>query len=178
MKVLPLPSRERLDELLIFNADTGEISWKVAKARRNKIGDIAGDIWTCPRTGKQYRRICIDGIRYWMHRLARFYYYGDQPIEVDHANGNGLDNRKDNLRPSNRDHNQKNQKMYKNNTSGVIGVYYDKRAKLWVARYGSKEFMKKHKTHKYFNDFFEAVCCRKSWENQYGMTAIKKHRKD
>lgn len=174
MKLRPMPSRERLDELLHFNPDTGEITWKVNR-KRGRAGNIAGDIFIS--RDKKYRRIQIDGFRYLAHRLARFYYYGDQPIEVDHANGNGLDNRKENLRPSNREHNQKNCKMQKNNSSGVIGVRYNKRAKLWIAEYGSNKLRNKHATRKSFKDFFEAVCCRKSWENQYGMTELKKHRK-
>jgi hypothetical protein len=179
MKVKPLPSRERLDELLIFNEHTGEIRWKVnGNNQFIKVGKLAGTIVTHPTYGKQYRVIAIDGIRYYAHRLARFYYYGDQPIEVDHKNGDSLDNRKDNLRASNRKHNTKNCKMQKNNTSGVIGVTYHKRDKLWYAKYGGEEFIKKHGTLKDFEDFFEAVCCRKSWECKYGMDEIKKHRKD
>jgi len=176
MKIKPLPSRERLDELLNFNPDTGEIRWKINKSCRVKAGAIAGNIWTHIKFGKQYYRIRIDGILYQAHRLARFYYYGDQPIEVDHANGNGLDNRKENLRASDRDHNSKNHKKRKDNTSGVIGVRYDKRDKLWCAYYGGHEFWKKHGTRKYFENYFEAVAQRKMWEDQFGMTEAKKHR--
>lgn len=174
MKVKPLPSRERLNELLTFDPDTGEIRWKVSQGTC-KAGGIAGSIVISK--GKEYRQIKIDSIPYYAHRLARFYYYNDQPIEVDHANGNGLDNRKENLRPSNRKHNTTNASKRKDNTSGVIGVRYHKQMKLWVAQYGGPEFIKKYGTRRYFDDFFESVCCRKSWENQYGMTELKKHRK-
>lgn len=175
MKILPMPSRQRLDVLLTFNPDTGEINWKVSRGG-NKAGDIAGCIWTCPETGMKYRQIRIDGILYWAHRLAYYYYNYEQPIQVDHKNGNGLDNRKDNLRSANDELNGKNRGIPKNNTSGVIGVHYDKRKKFWVAQYGSVEFRKKHGTYKFIKTFEEAVAQRKMWEDQFGMTEAKKHR--
>jgi len=176
MKIKPLPSRERLDELLDFNPDTGEIRRKVATCNKIKVGDIAGGIWTDPKTGKQYRKIRIDTIMYAAHRLAYFYWTGEQPPEVDHANGNSLDNRKVNLRASNKQHNQNNACKRKDNSSGVIGVSYHKITKLWQVKFGGKEFRKTHGTNKTFKTFEEAVAQRKIWEDQFGMTEAKKHR--
>jgi hypothetical protein len=177
MKVISLPSKERLDELLSFDPATGEIRWKVNR-QRIRIGDEAGNIWICSKTGIKYRRIMIDGINYRAHRLAHYYYTGEQPPEVDHKNGNGLDNRKDNLRAANHKSNTNNAKKRKDNTSGIIGVLYNKQMKLWKAQFGSVTFQKLNKTQKLFDDFFEAVAQRKAWEDQYGMTELKKDRRD
>lgn len=46
----------------------------------------------------------------------------DPTIEVDHRNGNSLDNRKENLRPCSGAMNKKNIRKGKRNTSGYIGV--------------------------------------------------------
>ena len=53
---------------------------------------------------------------------------------VDHRNGDGLDNRRSNLRPATSSQNMHNQRLRTNNTSGVKGVYWSKAAKKWVAR--------------------------------------------
>lgn len=52
---------------------------------------------------------------------------------VDHINRNKADNRKQNLRRCKRSENDRNRKLYRNNTSGVTGVFFDKQRKKWVA---------------------------------------------
>lgn len=55
-------------------------------------------------------------------------------IQVDHINGNGLDNRKENLRLCTTSQNLFNRGKNKNNTSGLKGVGFDKRRGTWYAR--------------------------------------------
>ncbi len=55
-------------------------------------------------------------------------------FEVDHVNGNKLDNRKENLRVVIHGENQRNKGKYKNNTSGFKGVWLNKRADRWIAQ--------------------------------------------
>jgi hypothetical protein len=54
-------------------------------------------------------------------------------LKTDHVNGNGLDNRKDNLRTCTDQQNGGNQGVRKNNTSGFKGVCLCKRTKRWAA---------------------------------------------
>lgn len=55
-------------------------------------------------------------------------------FEVDHIDRNPLNNRKDNLRLVLHKDNIKNYSKPKNNTSGIIGVSYDKRNQKWKAK--------------------------------------------
>lgn len=69
----------------------------------------------------------------WMHRFIL-----DAPIgmEVDHINGNRLDNRKENLRLCTKSENQMNRSRNKNNRSGFKGIYLDtrSRSRQWNAK--------------------------------------------
>jgi hypothetical protein len=53
---------------------------------------------------------------------------------TDHIDGNGLNNRRANLRVATHWQNQANSGMQPNNTSGFIGVVWDGRRKKWFAQ--------------------------------------------
>jgi hypothetical protein len=57
-------------------------------------------------------------------------------LQIDHKDGNGLNNQKENLRICTQSQNIGNRGVMKNNTSGVKGVHWDKNAKKWRARLG------------------------------------------
>jgi hypothetical protein len=55
-------------------------------------------------------------------------------METDHVNGDGLDNRKINLRVCTHQQNNCNKNKLSTNTSGYKGVIFHKPSKLWTAR--------------------------------------------
>jgi len=69
-------------------------------------------------------------------RMHRVILKAPKNIEVDHRNGNGLDNRRSNLRLCTSGQNTMHQKLNGNNTTGFKGVTLDRRAirKLYWAR--------------------------------------------
>lgn len=71
-----------------------------------------------------------------MHRVILNYTLAtelDSNWQCDHINGNGLDNRRSNLRLATKSQNGLNRKMRKDNTSGIVGVMFDKKSKKWQA---------------------------------------------
>lgn len=76
--------------------------------------------------------------------LHRFILGIDDPkVFVDHKNGNGLDNRKDNLRISTNRDNCRNRGKQKNNTSGFKGVYLIKSSSTYRCSFYIREGLKR-----------------------------------
>lgn len=66
----------------------------------------------------------------YLHRLIM---KPEKGQEIDHINGNTLDNRKSNLRIADRSKNMSNTRIRKTNTSGYKGVSLDKSRNMWAA---------------------------------------------
>jgi hypothetical protein len=123
---------ERANELLRYDAMTGKLFWKVNRGGTAKAGDEAGCKWE--RKHLIYRKIAIDGKHYLAHRICWLLYYGNMPkYAIDHIDGNGLNNKIENMRDVSTSGNQRNQRMQSNNTSGVTGVFWHKQTEKWQA---------------------------------------------
>lgn len=83
---------------------------------------------------------------------------------VDHINGDKLDNRRCNLRIVKKELNPINCKKYKNNTSGVKGVSWNKKLSKWQVNINVN---KKTIYLGVYSDFEEAVKIRKEAEYKY-----------
>lgn len=86
-------------------------------------------------------------------------------IQIDHINGNVLDNRKSNLRIVDPSHNGFNKKLLSNNTSGTSGVSYNKNLRKWVVRINPQP--NKRIVVGVFENYYDAVKARKEAENKY-----------
>lgn len=75
----------------------------------------------------------------YMHREVMQYLGIELPegYIVDHINKDGLDNRRSNLRVIDKSQNAYNSRK-RTTKSGYIGVHYDKRAGLWIAKLGKR----------------------------------------
>jgi len=80
------------------------------------------------------RKALVDGKRK-TQKLHRFLFNAGD-LEIDHANGNGLDNRRENLRVATNGQNVCNQGIRRSNTAGFKGVSWYKRAGKWRASIG------------------------------------------
>lgn len=123
-----LPTLERVRELLLYDSETGLLSWR--SVRRGVRGGTG-----CKRAGG-YILITIDRERILAHRLAIFYVTGLWPEgNVDHIDGDTSNNRFSNLRVVSQQANVQNiRAATRRNKTGLLGVSYHSRDKLWRAR--------------------------------------------
>lgn len=113
---------------------------------------------------KGYARSSIHRKNIYAHRIIMGMGNYEVNKEVDHINGNTLDNRKQNLRIVTSRQNGLNSSIRKDNTSGVTGVCWDKKHNKWLARV--------HENNKqiilgYYVNFEDAVKARKQAEDKY-----------
>lgn len=120
-------TQDYLKSILDYNPETGIFTWKISSGS-TKPGNIAGY-----NRNDGYILIRANNKSYLAHRLAWFYINGKFPNIIDHINRNKSDNRICNLREATKSQNQCNQKIRKNNTTGVKGVYFDKYRNKFVS---------------------------------------------
>jgi hypothetical protein len=124
----PLPSVERLRELLAYDPETGFFHWRRAigsQAAGNRAGTVQ---WS------GYVVIAVDRVLYLAHRLAWKMQTGNDPLVfVDHANRDKADNRWVNLRAADLSENRRNSIANRNNKSGFKGVHWQPSHKKWRA---------------------------------------------
>lgn len=152
------PDIDYLRRALIYDKETGLFRRAIKTGRKANIGDVAGCV---DKDG--YIQIRLKGKMYPAHRLAWLYFYGEWPQdEIDHINCVKGDNRISNLRIATRRQNSMNLKIYKSNKTGVKGVYWHSKRKVFVAqiRANGKRFFVGN-----FNDVISASQAIERWKN-------------
>jgi len=168
MFIKSIPPKEVLEKLFYYDPKTGKLYWKISRGNR-KAGTEAGHICTYPN-GRQYRKIRIQGKFYSAHRLIYHMMNGyslRQDQQIDHKNGDGLDNRLDNLRVCTNQQNSQNRCVPKNSKTGHKGVYIDKdKQKYWarIEHNGKKRYLRDSTGRMYFDTIEEAIKLRKEAE--------------
>lgn len=81
--------------------------------------------------GQWYAVTRFNGRDIGMHNLLMI---APPDYEIDHKNGNGLDNRRENLRIATHAQNMSNRKHQRNNTSGFRGVHWMTDRQKWRAQ--------------------------------------------
>lgn len=139
-------------DLIDYNPETGVLTAKVNFSGR-QAGSVIGS-----QTWQGYYAFSLFGKKCFAHRLAWLLHYGEWPSQpIDHINGIKTDNSIRNLRLCSLSQNQFNKPTQKNNTTGVKGVYWNKRDKRYVAsvQFNGKKYSAGH--HKDIESAKEAV---------------------
>jgi len=134
-----------LHECFELDADTGILVWKARPVHHFKAPKYqkrhhtlyAGkEVGNTSSEGYRVVRVTWNGKRLeWkQHRIVWAMHYGYWPTKnIDHIDGNKANNVITNLREVTDQENAKNRGIPKNNTSGHIGVHWDKFTSKWKA---------------------------------------------
>ena len=150
---------DHVEKLLTYR--DGKLYWRVANNGRIKVGNQAG--FLNKSTG--YFAIGINGKTYQLHRVIWLIKKRQWPKgQVDHIDGNPINNRIENLRDVSHQENQRNASMQLNNKTGVIGVC-SVRSKFRVRIHGDNG----NRIHiGYFSTIKEAADARRNAEKRFG----------
>jgi len=124
-------TQELLRSLFDYDSATGSLVRIKTTSSKAQAGSIAGS-----KKGHKYARVSVNNKLYYAHHVVWIWHYGILPEEIDHINRDRFDNRIENLRATDRSANNINTKVRCDNTSGVSGVYWEKRYSKWCVRIG------------------------------------------
>lgn len=106
---------------------------RVATLDEADLRHIHGMAWTAQEMGRSCYAVHAKtrGLRFLMHRLILG---APEGVEVDHVDGDGLNNRRHNLRLATRRENGSNRRLNVNNKSGYRGVCFRENTQRWQAQ--------------------------------------------
>lgn len=118
--------------LSLFTYRDGNLFWNDARSNV-KAGDRAGS------DNQIYKQLQIDHKKYYVHQIIFLYHRGYIPNELDHIDGNRLNNDIENLRSVTHSQNQHNHSKHKSyngkpTSSQYKGVYWEERRNKWRSR--------------------------------------------
>ena len=115
-------------QLIIESKKHGTHTVLIDEEDWEKISEYRWFVWSGRTNNTLYARVSNENT--YMHRIIL---NAPKGTMVDHINGNGLDNRKENLRLCTTRENNANQKKNRNNSSGYKGVAKASNCSKWRA---------------------------------------------
>ena len=114
----------------VFEYRDGELYWKIRPSGVAKMNNAVGNL-----VGKKRNYLSVQ-YKYKGYRVSRIIwkmFHGtiSEKMQIDHIDGNTLNNKIENLRIVNNSDNQKNCPTRKDNKSGFRGVFWKDRIKRW-----------------------------------------------
>jgi hypothetical protein len=127
------PTIEELQAIMEYECESGRLLWKVRRHGGGGAINPGDQVGSLSKGG--YLETTVMGCRFYAHRLAWAIYHGAWPTKnIDHIDGNRLNNKIANLRDCVQRLNVENQrKTRSDNTSGFTGVLWRADKKRWCA---------------------------------------------
>lgn len=156
-------------EYFSYNPNTGMLSMaKKVKHSKRYVGDILDTI--AKVNNNEYYHVRLFQQTYKAHRVIWAMHYGYMPDTIDHKDGNGLNNRIENLRDTTQADNCKNRAHQVNNSTGYSGITYVKsrtegKPGRYLARINSESG--KRITLGRYDTLEEAITARRDAEAKY-----------
>jgi len=103
----------------------------------NDVGKVDSWNWTAvvkPHTVYAQRTVKAEDGKRASVKMHRVLLNAPDGCEVDHADGNGLNNKKSNIRIADAFGNRQNRAVPKSNTSGLKGAFFHKRDNKWMSK--------------------------------------------
>lgn len=160
--------------LLSYKADEGALYWKARNEHQMQRPEMLAQ-WNRKFAGRRagtissygYEVIRVRRMQFFTHRLVWELHHGEIPagMQVDHINGDRLNNRITNLRAVTVTENNRNMRLSHRNTSGLHGVSYLPQYNRFQARI----VVNKRLIHLgYHKALIDAAAARKSAEIRHG----------
>ena len=133
------------------------------------LQDLERQVRRSPAFGRREHGIAgrVFGAHVYAHQVAFAIMTGQWPeAQIDHVNGRRSDNRWRNLRPTDPAENARNTAISRSNSSGVVGVSWNREKRRWWA-YIHPEKGRRHLLGS-FRSKADAVAVRKAAERHYG----------
>lgn len=113
-------------DLFDYDKDSGNLTWKIRASYNTHVGAIVGAVGKDKKANSAYRYCHINGVSQTTHRVIWEMHKGKIPkgMMIDHIDGNGLNNRIENLRCVSNRLNQCNQSKHR--TGKIPGVAKNK----------------------------------------------------
>ena len=104
-----------------YDKETGKLTYRISTSYKTPVGKEAGSLWQVGH--KRHRKVKVSGKNYMVHRIIWLLTYKRFPIDqIDHINGNGIDNRRENLRICQSKDNTRNQRVHKGKRFKGVGA--------------------------------------------------------
>lgn len=155
--------------LMIYEPTTGNLVWRYRPGNERfnakHSGEVTGVRFYDKSSKKYYKRVTISGVckSAVSHRICFLLMTGRWPVVIDHIDGDGENNKWENIREVSRSENNKNRVLGGRSKTGLHGVHIRNGNYRVIGSIDGKTLSLGT-----YKNIFDAACARKSFERKNG----------